>query len=140
MLKLLLGILKGAVLGGAIGLGAYQLGLDGGMHWVTYGVVGAVVGLLVGKPLWRLLADKHATSATGILKAIVGFGVGVGIYALVAKAWGGFRLTLSDETRWIHDWQPILGAAIGALWGGFVELDDAIDDPKGKPARPAGKA
>jgi hypothetical protein len=139
VVKLLIGILKGAVIGGAIGYGAYALDLLGGFHWLTYGVVGMMVGFLVGRPLWSLIMDKNTTFVIGVLKAAFGFGVGVGLYAIVAKAWGGFELSLGGETRWLHDWQPILGGAIGALYGGFVELDDAIDDkgkdkPKPKPA------
>ena len=48
MLKLLLGLLKGAVVGGLIGLGAFKLDLDGGLHWLTYGLAGALVGLIAG--------------------------------------------------------------------------------------------
>jgi hypothetical protein len=126
--KLLIGMLKGLVIGGALGAGAYALELDGGFHWLTYGLVGMFVGFLVGRPLWSLIADKNATFVIGVLKALFGFGVGVGLYAIVAKAWGGFVLTLGEESRWVYDWQPILGGVIGAVYGGFVELDDSVDD------------
>jgi len=137
-LKLLLGLLKGAVLGGAIGYGAYALELDGGFHWLTYGLVGALVGLIAGRPLWSLITDKNATTWVSVLKALFGFGIGCGIYALVAKAWGGFDVTLADQTRHVYDWQPVFGAAVGGLWGAFIEIDDAIggDDDK----KPAAKA
>jgi hypothetical protein len=140
--KLLLGMLKGLVIGAALGYGAYALGLDGGFHWLTYGLVGLLVGFLVGKPIWSLIADKNATFVVGVLKALFGFGVGVGLYALVAKAWGGFEITLNGETHWLHDWQPILGGVIGAVYGGFIELDDSVDDKaaaakkKPRPATP----
>jgi len=139
MLKLFIGLLKGAVLGGAVGYGAYALKLSGGMLWLTYGVVGALVGFVVGRPIWSLITDKNATSIVSILKAVVGFGIGCGLYALVAKVWGGFALTLGQETRWVQDWQPVMGAAIGGLWGGFIELDDAIGGDKA-PAKAAPKA
>ena len=140
MLKLLLGLLKGAVLGGALGYGAYALELDGGFHWLTYGLVGALVGLIAGRPLWSLITDKNATTWVSVLKAMFGFGVGCGIYALVAKVWGGFDLTIADETHRIHDWQPVFGAAVGGFWGAFIELDDAIggDDDKKPRALPKG--
>lgn len=125
MLRLLLGLLKGGVIGGAVGYGAYALGLGGAFHWITYGVVGALVGLLVGRPVWSHLLDKGSTSWTAIIKGMFGFGVGVGLYALAAKVWGGFELSLMDETRLTHDWQFIMGGAIGALYGAFVEVDDA---------------
>ena len=133
VLRLLLGFLKGLVIGGAVGYGAYYLGLGGVFHWITYGVIGALVGLLAGRPVWSHLFDKSSTMWTALLKGIVGYGVGVGLFALVAKVWGGFDLTLPEplalagpeETRILHDWQFVLGAAIGALYGAFVEVDDA---------------
>jgi hypothetical protein len=125
VLRLLLGLIKGLVIGGAIGYGAYYLGLTGVFHWITYGLVGALVGLLVGRPVWSHLLDRSSTTWTAIIKGVFGFGVGAGLYALVAKAWGGFDLTLMNETRVLHDWQFVLGGAIGALYGAFVEVDDA---------------
>ena len=125
MLRLLLGLLKGGIIGGGVGYGAYALGLGGAFHWITYGVVGALVGLLVGRPIWSHLLDKGSTSWTAIIKGMFGFGVGVGLYALAAKVWGGFELSLMDETRLTHDWQFVMGGAIGALYGAFVEVDDA---------------
>jgi hypothetical protein len=138
VLRLLLGLLKGLVIGGAVGYGAHYLGLSGVFHWITYGVIGALVGFLVGRPIWSHLFDKSSTMWTALIKGIVGYGVGVGLFALAAKVWGGFDLTLpapfamggAEETRILHDWQFVLGGAIGALYGAFVEVDDA-------PARPA---
>jgi len=125
LLRLILGLFKGAVIGGAVGFGAYGIGLTGGFNWVTYGLVGVMVGLLVGRPIWSHLMDKKSTAVVSILKAVVGYGVCVGIYAIVAKAWGGFDLTIADETRNLYNWQYILGAGIGAIYGAWVELDDA---------------
>jgi hypothetical protein len=138
VLRLLIGLVKGAVVGGAVGYGAYYLGLGGAFHWITYGVIGALVGLLCGRPFWSHLLDKSSTTWTAILKGIFGFGVGVGLYAIVAKAWGGFELSLMDETRLVQDWPFALGGAIGALYGAFVEVDDKppprADDGKKKKA------
>ena len=143
MIKLALGLLKGLLVGVAVGYGAFAAGLDGGFHWLTYGIIGALVGLVAGRPLWALITDKEGTTWVSVLKAMFGYGVGVGIYALVAKAWGGFDLQLSflsSESRLVQDWQPVMGAAIGAFLGAFFEIDDAIggDDGK-KPALPAGR-
>ncbi len=133
MLKLLLGLLKGAVIGGALGYGAYYTGLDGGLHWLTYGLCGALVGLVAGRPIWALITDKNSTSWISVLKAMFGFGIGCGLYALVAKVWGGFDLTMLGETRRVQDWQFVLGGGIGAFWGAFIEIDDAIGgDDKAK--------
>jgi hypothetical protein len=138
VLRLLIGLVKGAVVGGAVGYGAYYVGLGGAFHWITYGVIGALVGLLCGRPLWSHLLDKSSTTWTAILKGIFGFGVGVGLYAIVAKAWGGFELSLMDETRLVQDWPFALGGAIGAVYGAFVEVDDkpppGADDGKKKKA------
>ena len=60
-----------------------------------------------------------------VLKGIFGFLVGIGIYAIVAKAWGGMDISFQDETRNLYDWQPLFGAIVGALYGAFVEADDA---------------
>lgn len=129
MVKLLLGLLKGVVLGGALGYGAYAAGLDGGLLWPVYGFVGALVGLVAGAPLWKLITDKNATSWVSVLKALFGFGVGCGLYALVAKVWGGFELTLDflePKARLVQHWQPVFGAAVGGFLGAFFEIDDAI--------------
>jgi hypothetical protein len=134
VLRLLLGLVKGLVIGGAVGYGAYYLNLAGVFHWLTYGVVGALVGLLVGRPLWSHLLDKSSTMWTVLIKGIVGFGVGVGLFALAAKVWGGFDLTIAEETRILHDWQFVLGGAIGALYGAFVEIDDAPNKSGKDPA------
>lgn len=137
MLKLLIGILKGALLGGALGYGAYAFGYSAPWFlWVVYGVIGAMVGLVVGRPIWVLIADKNATSFASILKAIFGAGVAIGLYALARKVGSGIELTLLGETRSLPAWPPILGAAIGGIWGGFIELDDAFDDPPAKKAAP----
>ena len=125
VLRLVIGLLKGAAIGGAVGYGAFALDLRGGMHWLSYGLVGLLVGLLVGKPFWSHLRDKGGTIFTPIVKGIVGYGIAVGIYAIVAKAWGGFDLQLADEGRKVYDWQHIMGAFVGGLYGAFVEIDDA---------------
>ena len=143
MFKLLIGILKGSILGGALGYGAYALGQPGAWFaWLTYGLIGALVGLVVGRPIWSLIADKNATSFGAILKAIFGAGIAIGLYALARRFGSGVELTLLGETRALPAWPPILGAAIGGLWGGIIELDDAFDDPppaKGAAKKAAGK-
>lgn len=128
MIKLFIGILKGLILGGLLGYGAYALGLGEGFSWLLYALVGAVVGLVVGRPIWSLIADKHATSFASILKAIVGAALGVGAYALVRRFGSVEFSVLGEPARALHAWQPIVGAAIGGLWGGVIELDDAFDD------------
>jgi len=136
VVKLLVGILKGAVIGGALGYGAYALGEATGFAnpWLTYGLIGAIVGLFVGRPIWSLIRDKNSTTVISILKSAFGFGIGCGIYALVVKAIGP-ELAIASIPN-VFDWPPTMGGAIGAVYGGFVELDDAIgdDSSKKKPA------
>lgn len=139
LVRLLLGLVKGAAIGGAVGYGAYSAGMHGGWNWITYGLIGVVIGLLVGRPLWRHLLDRHSTAVTSIIKATFGLGMCVGLYALVAKAWGGFDLTLMGETRNLYDWPIVLGPIVGGLWGAWVEADDAPEPGKQEPpSKPPG--
>jgi hypothetical protein len=139
VIKLVVGILKGAVIGGAVGYGAYALKTTTGFEnpWLTYGAIGAIVGLIAGRSLWSLIRDKNATTWVAILKAAFGFGVGCGLYAIVAKAWNPtLQIFVAGEN--VFQWSVTLGGAIGAVYGGFVELDDAIgDDKKAPPAKQA---
>ena len=139
MFKLVVGILKGAVIGGAVGYGAYALASATGFGspWLTYGVIGALVGLIAGRPIWSLIRDKNATSWVSILKAAFGFGVGCGLYAIVAKAWNPSALFVNGFD--IFTWPVTVGGAIGAVYGGFVELDDAIGDDPSKAKKPVPK-
>lgn len=134
MVKLLVGLLKGAAIGAAIGYGAVALhdATGFGNAWLTYGLIGAFVGLFVGKPLWTLLKDKNTTNIIAIIKAAFGFGVGCGLYALVAKVWAPDPAMLVIGEYPLLYWPPTLGAAIGGLYGGFVELDDSIGDDSSK--------
>lgn len=140
MVKLLVGLLKGAVIGGAVGYGAFALqdATGFGNAWLTYGLIGALVGLFVGRPLWALLKDKNTTNIVAIIKAAFGFGVGCGLYAIVAKAWAPAPDLLVVADYPLLYWPPTLGAAIGGLYGGFVELDDSIGDDSSK-KKPAAK-
>jgi hypothetical protein len=140
VVKLLVGLLKGAVIGGAVGYGAVALhdATGFGNGWLTFGLIGALVGLLVGRPIWALLKDKNTTNIIAIIKAAFGFGVGCGLYALVAKVWAPDPDMLVIADYPLLYWPPSLGAAIGGVYGGFVELDDSIGDDstgKKKPAK-----
>ncbi len=130
MVKLLVGLLKGAAIGGAVGYGAVALAdaTGFGNAWLTFGLIGALVGLFVGKPLWSLIRDKNTTNIIAILKAAFGFGVGCGLYALLAKVWSPDPDLLVIADYPILYWPPTIGAAIGGVYGGFVELDDSIGD------------
>jgi hypothetical protein len=45
-------------------------------------------------------------------------------------------IALMGETRNLYDWQPLMGAMIGAVYGAWVEVDDA---PEPKAALPPAK-
>jgi hypothetical protein len=130
VVKLLVGLLKGAVIGGAVGFGAVQLeGATGfSSNWLMVGLVGALVGLFAGKPLWTLLRDKNATIWVAVLKGLFGFGVGCGLYALLAKVWNPTFQIAGYRAQWA----PFVGGVVGALYGAFVELDDSIGDDAAK--------
>jgi hypothetical protein len=137
VLRIVLGIIKGAAIGGGIGYGAHRLGLGPGWSFVIYGVVGLLVGLFVGRPLWSHLMDPRSTIWTGILKGLFGFGVGVGLWALAAKAIGDPSLALmGEESRPLTHWPVLFGPAIGLLYGVWLELDDpAPPRDKNKPKK-----
>jgi hypothetical protein len=141
MLRVVLGLLKGAVVGGAVGWVALKLGIGGGAAaFLTYALIGGVVGMVCGKPPWR--QDTFWTSA---IKGLVGVGVGVGLFLLGRKLLGGMHVSLpaalgAPPDRSIAELPILLGPLIGAIWGGIVEADDggspkAAD--KDKPAKPA---
>jgi hypothetical protein len=134
MLRVILGLLKGGVIGAAVGGLALQVGVGGGVvAAMTYAVIGGLVGILCGRPPWR--QDTFWTSA---LKGIFGVGIGIGLYFLARKLLGGAHLAaLTDlglPDRPIGELPIILGPVIGALWGIFVEVDDAGSAAKTDPA------
>jgi hypothetical protein len=141
VVKFLVGLLKGAAIGGAVGYGAVALAdaTSFSNMWLTIGLIGALVGLFVGKPLWALLKDKNQTNIIAIIKAAFGFGVGCGLYALLAKAWAPDPALLVVSEKPLLYWPPTVGALIGGLYGGFVELDDSIGDEGKKKAEAAKK-
>jgi hypothetical protein len=146
-MRLILGLIKGLVIGGGVGFAAYTLGFTGSWHWITYGAVGALVGLLVGRPFWSHMFDKNSTVFVALLKGIVGFGVGVGLYAVAGKLLAGsiepFAIPgglFGTETHALHDWQFVLGGAIGAIYGAWVELDDAPPKQSSDDKKPALKS
>jgi hypothetical protein len=132
MVRLLLGILKGGVIGAGIGYLASQIGLGTGAVVVAvYGVIGAVVGLLCGRPLWR-----QDTIWTSILKAIFGFALGVGA-AFVGRKWlGGVYIPVAfipgAAGHALPEVPLLFGAAVGILYGVFVEIDDAVGNSAAK--------
>jgi hypothetical protein len=144
--RVILGLLKGGVVGAAIGAGAFKLGITGGLlAVVTYAVIGGVAGMLCGRPPWR-----QDTVWTTALKGIFGAVVGGALYWGAGKLFGGTHLAFVSKLgvpgdRPLIDIPLLLGPVVGALWGIFVEIDDggsAGKDgavKKGEPAKTAAR-
>jgi hypothetical protein len=140
MLRVVLGIFKGAIVGAAVGFGAWKLGLAGGfLAFIAYGIVGALVGVVCGKPIWR-----QETLFTPLLMGIFGFAVGAVLYYGARKIFGGAHFALATgfgapDLPFVE--VPFLvGPLIGLLYGAFVEVDDGSSAAKpGATTKPAAK-
>ncbi|MES1158171.1 MAG: hypothetical protein ABUL67_03630 [Haliangium ochraceum] len=131
--RFFLGIIKGGVIGGGLGYLATRAGLTSGALVVAVcGAVGALVGLLAGRPFWR-----HETMWTPILKGIFGLGLGIGL-AFAGRKWlGGVHVPLAFVPGAVDHPLPevpaLLGGAIGIVYGILVEIDDAVGAEPAKP-------
>ena len=131
--RILLGLLKGGIVGAAIAYLASRIGLvTGTIALLMYGVIGAVAGLVCGKPLWR-----QETLFTPLLKAVFGFGVGIGAALIARKFLSGVTLPIAAipgaADHPFPDVPLLLGPVIGILYGSLIELDDgttAVPPPK----------
>ena len=130
---LLKGVLLGGIIGGGLGYGFMQLGLAPGiLSYLFFGVIGALVGFVVGKPFW-----KHNTIYTPVFKAVAGFAVCLGLYALAHKFIGTLSLGFIQEGATLSKTTYVLGALVGIVYGAFMGIDDAVEDkPKDKKEAP----
>jgi hypothetical protein len=130
--RLLIGLAKGLVVGGALGAGL-QIGLGWGETSGLLGYLlamgaGATAGILAGKPPWR--AEAWIES---VLKGVFGLGTGALVYFL-GSSYGSFEVPFAlpgaaSGTPWTS--QPLLYAtAIGGVFGSLVELDNTDDGDK----------
>ncbi len=161
--RLLIGILKGLLVGGAVGAGLHFGVLERGtidsalVNYPLYGAVGALAGITAGKPFWRQGAGIEA-----ILRSIFGVAVGCGLYALAAAFIGNVPFELPGVTgnpQFAH--VPLLFApTLALIYASLVELDNdgkaeevapsrvrvvdvddiKVDEEEEAPARGAGKA
>jgi hypothetical protein len=136
--RVIFGLLKGGIVGVAIGALALKLGVSGGISAVLiYAVIGAAAGVVCGRPPWR-----QDTFWTSLLKGIFGLLVGVGLYFLGHKLFGGAhaafaaKLGVSPDAA-IVDVPILFGPVIGAVWGMLVEIDDSVGSDSGKGNAPA---
>jgi len=137
-MRVILGLLKGGIIGAAIGYAALKLGVSGGTPaYLTYAVIGFAVGLICGKAIWR-----QETLWTPALKGILGAGICVGLYWISSRFLGFLKLPITGQLgagdRPLVEVPLLLGPALGILYGIFVEVDDgerkAAAAPPAKPA------
>ena len=150
--RLLVGIVKGLVLGALVGFGLVKLGMAFPGAIVAYlaaAATGVLIGLIAGKPIWA----KDAKIEAG-MKAGVGALLGVGLM-FAARRWLNVEVpsVLLDVTRTTAPTElgaNTLGnfgmtalAGVAALLGGFYDADNTPepDKPEAKDAKtPAPKA
>ncbi|WP_437598922.1 hypothetical protein [Sorangium sp. So ce590] len=150
--RLILGVVKGLIVGGLLGFGLAKLGFAAPIAIVAYvaaALAGVLVGLVAGKPIWA----KDAKIEAG-MKAFVGALLGVGLmYA--ARRWltfpvpvplgelGGANLSLGEAAGSAGTFGGLAItslAAIAALLGGFYEADNGPSDEEKPGATPEVKA
>lgn len=137
-IRLVLGLLKGALIGGLIGLGLAKLGFVApGAIFAYLGIAltGALVGLIAGKPIWAEGARIEAG-----MKAFAGAVLGLGLLWVVRR-WLTIPLPVSlgafsapNEALGETAANGTLGglavssyAIVAAVLGGFFEADNTPD-------------
>ena len=121
-MRVIIGLVKGALIGGGLGYAFVQLGSlgkHGLAHYLLYALIGAVVGLVAGRPLWR-----QETLWTPAIKAVFGVAVCIGLYAVVVELLGDPNLRAVGLTGRASAFPYLLGAVVGVVYGVFVEVDD----------------
>ena len=141
MVRFLLGLLKGGIVGAAVGVGASRIGMGAGAtSWLVYGAIGFLVGVVCGKPPWR-----QETIWTSVIKGVIGLAVCMGLFWVSQKVLGGMKVPVQlPAALGVADGQAlvsvpvVLGPIIGIIYGVFVEIDDGgksapADKGKAKP-------
>jgi len=141
MVRVLLGLIKGGIVGGAVGLAASRLALGrGATAWLVYGAVGFLVGIVCGKPPWR-----QETLWTSLVKGVFGLVICMGLYWFAQKVLGGTKAPAQllaplgvAQGQGLVSVPVLLAPLIGIVFGVFVELDDggkSAPAAKGPPPR-----
>lgn len=146
--RLIVGILKGLVLGGLIGFGLLKLGMafpGAAVAYLAAAVTGILIGLIAGKPIWA----KDARIEAG-MKAGVGALLGLGLM-FAARKWltmevpagllavTGAPAPAQAEPATVGYFGMTALAAIAAVLGGFYDADNTPEPEKaeGKEAKAA---
>jgi hypothetical protein len=124
--RLLIGIVKGLILGALLGYGLVRLGEGSPSAILAYpaaALTGVLIGLVAGKPIWA----KDAKIEAGT-KAVVGALLALGLMA-AARTWLLVPLpfsvgALAPEHATVGGFAMSSLAAIAALLGGFYEADN----------------
>ena len=135
--RLLLGLLKGLVIAGALGaLFFYAFGLQavsGVAAFLLAGLATLIAGIFAGQPPW-----KKGAWIGSILKGLIGFVLGTGLYWLVQK----FAPTADMQTLLRASEHTTIAQApllfmpmVGAVYAMLVEVDDGAEE--GSTADPA---
>jgi hypothetical protein len=134
VVRAIVGLVKGLLVGGGIGYGLVALGWTGAV-WVylACALVGALVGVVCGRAPWR-----SETIWTPVVKMIVGAIIGVGLCALGRRFVPDVHLATVQALDLRTTGGTFLAATIGVLYGVFVEIDDGGRTEK--EAAPAGAA
>jgi hypothetical protein len=143
--RLIIGIIKGLLVGGLLGFGLAKLGFvapGAVMAYLGAAVAGVLVGLVAGKPIWA----KDAKIEAG-MKAFVGALLAAGLM-FAARKWLAFALPVSlgplataNTSLGESAAAGTLGglaitslALVGAVLGGFYEVDNTPDAAASAPA------
>lgn len=142
--RLLLGLVKGLLIGALLGFGLAKLGLGAPGLIIALGAAalcGVLVGLVAGKPIWA----KDAKIEAG-MKAFVGAFLGAGLM-FAARKWLTMEVTL--PLQGLVDAQASSGAIgmlaitslamITAVLGGFYEADNDPAEGQGQGGATTGK-
>ncbi|MBL8601428.1 MAG: hypothetical protein JNK72_05840 [Myxococcales bacterium] len=129
MKRLVIGLVKGLLVGGALGA-ALHFGLGattliGPLAYVFYAVVGALAGLLAGRPAWR-----EGAGVAAILRAVFGLGVGVGLYALAGLLKFEVPLAGVGAGHTLQQIPLLLAPTIATVYATLVEVDDGGENPE----------
>ncbi len=126
-MPLLLGLAKGAAIGGGLGFGYWLLGSgfqSGILAYLFFALTGFVVGFFAGKPPWQ-----QNTIYTSVFKGVFGALLFCGLYALVANLFNPVFMTSALEGRPLALGTTfVLGPILSILFAMFFEWDDSRDD------------
>jgi len=134
-MRVIIGLVKGLIVGAGVGYGLLRLGwTSGALAYVACAVVGALVGVVAGRAPW-----KAETIWTPVLKMIVGAGIGVGLCALGTHFGPDSEVYVKPLQTGLEHVPfrsgPILAPIIGVLYGIFVEWDDGGGKKDAPPAK-----